>query len=47
MVSLNTQLLAAKFATAANYYSDAEESDAGTPVSALEPPATTLRKRCM
>ena len=28
-VSLNTQLLAGTFATAVNYYSDAEESDAG------------------
>src|SRR5262249_5862220 len=28
-VSLNTQLLALNFATAANYYSDSEESDAG------------------
>src|SRR5262249_49771399 len=28
-VSLNTQLLARKFATAVNYYSDSEESDAG------------------
>ncbi len=28
-VSLNTQALAQKFATAVNYYSDAEESDAG------------------
>ena len=28
-VALNTQALAARFATAANYYSDAEESDAG------------------
>ena len=28
-VSLNTQLLARTFATAVNYYSDAEESDAG------------------
>jgi DNA-binding beta-propeller fold protein YncE len=28
-VSLNTQLLATRFATAANYYSDSEESDAG------------------
>ena len=28
-VSLNTQTLAAKFATAVNYYSDSEESDAG------------------
>ncbi len=28
-VSINTQLLATKFATAVNYYSDAEESDAG------------------
>jgi hypothetical protein len=28
-LSLNTQLLATRFATAANYYSDSEESDAG------------------
>lgn len=28
-VSVNTQLLATKFATAVNYYSDSEESDAG------------------
>jgi DNA-binding beta-propeller fold protein YncE len=28
-VALNTQLLAAKFASGANYYSDSEESDAG------------------
>ena len=28
-VALNTQLLALKFAAAVNYYSDAEESDAG------------------
>src|SRR5262249_40649892 len=33
-VSLNTQLLATKFATAVNYYSDSEESDAGHQFSA-------------
>jgi YVTN family beta-propeller protein len=33
-VSLNTQLLATSFATAANYYSDSEESDAGHQFSA-------------
>ncbi len=33
-VSLNTQLLAQTFATAVNYYSDAEESDAGHQFSA-------------
>lgn len=33
-VSLNTQLLATRFATGVNYYSDAEESDAGHQFSA-------------
>src|SRR5262249_61453761 len=33
-VSLNTQLLATSFATAANYYYDSEESDAGHQFSA-------------